>query len=270
MKSDRFTSIVCILTLITLSCLIQHKFQFYEQIDHYVEYAYSFNKSNDEPVKLKECKNCVVIVENGAPRIIKEKDINLLFIHIPKNAGTWVRKMLPGSNGGHDHLSLIEIRKHYPELVQKCTTFAIVRNPWERVVSMYNFHFNTNKMDIKGWGVYGLNILKKHNVKTFEDFVRLLFDHRDNIRGLGEIVWEKQMYFITDEKNKVIVDKIIRIENLHNEIIELFEEHCIKKKLPKKINVSQSKPYQSYYTQDTKHLVELTYAEDIAFTGYTY
>jgi hypothetical protein len=244
---------------------------FYEHIDHFVEYAYSFNKATDDAVKLENCKNCIVMDDNnGAPKIIKEKKINLLFIHIPKNAGTWVRRMLPGSNGGHDHVSLYEIRKHYPDLVEKCTTFAIVRNPWERVVSMYNFHFNTNKMDIKGWGVYGMNILKKHHVKTFEDFVRLLFKHRANIRCLGEIVWEKQMYFITDDENSVIVDKIIRMENLHEEIRALFKEHGIKKKLPGKINVSQSEPYQSYYNKETKLLVEITYAEDIAFTGYTF
>ena len=259
MESKIFTSIVCILTLIILSCFIQQKFMLFKHIDHFVELAYSFNKCNDEPVKLENCKNCIVINDKGSPKIIKEKDINLLFIHIPKNAGTWVRKMLPGSNGGHDHLSLFEIRKHYPELVEKCLTFAIVRNPWERVVSMYNFHFNTNKMDIKGWGVYGLNILKKHNVKTFDDFVRLLFEHRDNIRGLGEIVWEKQMYFITDDKNKVIVDKVMYIENLNNEIENLFRENGINKNLlTKKINVSQSRPYRSYYTRETKHLVELT------------
>jgi hypothetical protein len=272
MESNKyFTSIVYILILISLSCFIQHKFQFYKHIDHFVEYAYSFNKSTDDAVKLKDCKNCIVIEDKGSPKIIKEKDINVLFIHIPKNAGTWVRKTIPGSNGGHDHLSLFEIRKHYPELVEQCMTFAIVRNPWERVVSMYNFHFNTNKMDIKGWGVYGLNILKKHNVETFDEFVRLLFEHRDNIRGLGEIVWEKQMYFITDEKNEVIVDKIIHIENIHNEMKALIKENGIKKNLySKKINVSQSEPYQSYYTPETKHLVELTYAEDIAFTGYCF
>ena len=163
------------------------------------------------------------------------------------------------------------MRKHYPELIETCFTFAIVRNPWERVVSMFNFHFNTDKMDIKGWGHYGLRILQKHNVNCFEDFVRLLYKHRDNIRELGEIVWEKQVFFITDEKNKVIVDKIIYIENLHQEMMRLKNEYNITKKIPaKKINVSQSEPYRSYYTQETKHLIDLTYAEDIALTGYTF
>ena len=91
MESFRFTSILYILIMIFLSCIIQHKFQFYKHIDHFVEYAYSFNKSTDDAVKLKDCKNCIVIKDSGSPKIIKEKNLNVLFIHIPKNAGMTIR-----------------------------------------------------------------------------------------------------------------------------------------------------------------------------------
>ena len=233
----------------------------------------NFNLSDDdEYYKLGACKktkNCVTYTNNNTT-IIKE-DKAYLFIHIPKNAGTFVRKFLPGLNGPHDHLPLSEIKETFPELVKKNHTFVIIRNPWERCVSMYNFHVNSSNMDIKSWGYYGMEILDKHNVKTFEDFVRLLYDNRNNIINLGEIVWEKQVYFIKDNKGNILVDQIIRMENLDKELQILKSKFKIKLNIPKnKINVSNSNHYHEYYTPKIKEMVDEIFKEDIAFTGYKY
>lgn len=239
--------------------------------------SFEYDPEKDDAIRLSKCgdKNvrCVryqVDKPNESLVIVKEKR-PYLFIHIPKNAGTYLRKIFPGMNGGHDHITLATIRRYMPKLVRNNHTFAIVRNPWERTVSMYNNHVNTNHMDIKGWGNYGMRILRKHKVRNFTDFVRLLYKHRNKIRGLGEIVWEKQIHFISDKKGKVIVDQIIRMENLDTEIERLKKRFDITLPTPpNKINVSGTKEYRTYYTPETKALVSIIFKEDIALTGYTF
>lgn len=226
---------------------------------------YVFNE-NDEKHKLKSCENvkCIEYPFDRFGTLIKEEK-KYLFIHIPKNAGTYIRKMFPGINGGHDHVSALNIKKHLPHVFNKCYKFAVIRDPYERCVSMYNFHVNTAIMDIQGWGIYGMNILKKHNVESFEDFVELLYKNKNNIKKLGEIVWEKQTHFITDENGNIIVDKLIDIENLDKEVKILKKRFNITIPTPKKrINVSQTKDYMSYYSNQLIYdMVTNIYRDDI-------
>lgn len=234
--------------------------------------SFKYDKHKHEPNKLSLCESDVACVtyKNKGLQVTKENK-PYLFIHIPKNAGTYVRKIMPGMNGGHDHVTMNDIKKKMPEMCENVFSFAILRNPWERCVSMYNFHVNTDSMDIKGWGKYGMDILTKKNVNTFEDFVDLLYKHKNNIRGLGEIVWEKQVHFVTDNHGAVIVDQLIKIENLEQELNEIKTRFGITIPNPSgKINVSNSKDYRLYYNDRTKSLVEEIYKEDIALTGYTF
>lgn len=252
---------ILILISVLIVCVLYKKTQVIEKFMT----KYIFNE-NDEIHKLKSCENidCIEYPFDKFGTLIKENK-KYLFIHIPKNAGTYIRKMFPGMNGGHDHVSAFNIRKHLPNVFNDCYKFAIIRDPYERCVSMYNFHVNTNKMDIQGWGIYGLNILKKHNVQSFEDFVELLYKNKNNIKSLGEIVWEKQTYFITDEKGNIIVDKLIDIENLDDEVKILKKRFNITIPTPKnRINVSQTKDYMSYYSNQLIYdMVTNIYKDDV-------
>lgn len=63
----------------------------------------------------------------------------LVFIHIPKNAGTsvnfWLKKNLKGEKKGITHGGI----QHIPEIWNDAFTFAIVRNPWDRTLSFWSF-----------------------------------------------------------------------------------------------------------------------------------
>ena len=234
---------------------------------------FTYDENVDDAIRLSLCKNnvkCLTYQANKGSKIVKE-DKPYLLIHIPKNAGTFVRQVLPGMNGSHDHLTINEIKRKFPNILDDLYTFAIIRNPWERCVSMYNNHVKTNNMDIKGWGAYGMEILKKHNVNSFEDFVKLLHKNKSNIRKLGEIVWEKQINFITDEQNNIIVDKLIRIEDLDWELENLKNKFNIIRHTPvNKINVTNSGDYRKYYTNLTQKLVQDIYSEDILLGNYVF
>lgn len=244
-----------------------------KKIIKYPAEEFIFNEKHHDKIRLSKCNNedakCVSLV-NKKHTLIKENK-PYLFIHIPKNAGTYIRQILPGLNGSNDHMTALSIRTHFPAMFKSSYSFAILRNPWERCVSMYNNHVNTNHMDIKGWGAYGMKILKKHKVESFSDFVDLLHAHKDNISALGEIVWEKQIKFITDEKRRVIVDKLIKIEDIVDELNKIKKYYKITIPDPsKKINVSKTIDYKSYYTSEIKSKVDAIYKDDIELTKYTF
>ena len=230
--------------------------------------------ARSDHVRLRHCGDGVSCREYRSSHrsfIVKENK-PYLFVHIPKNAGTWVRQMFPGMNGGHDHMTLRTMMKRFPHVTAACHTFAIVRNPWDRVVSMYNNHMNTDRMDMKGWGNHGKRILDKHNVRTFGDFVRMLHAHRSNIRALGEVVWERQTEFVTDSDGKLIVDQLIYIEEIGAQIEALKQDFEVTIPTPPgRINSSDTSDYRSYYaSHELRDMVAEIYRSDIEMTKYVF
>ena len=63
-----------------------------------------------------------------------------MFIHVPKNGGTSVKRALYKSDPGH--ASLRYYRLFFPSYLARAETFAIIREPTERFLSGYDFLMN--------------------------------------------------------------------------------------------------------------------------------
>ena len=93
---------------------------------------------------------CSVFYSKAAPACVLRHGVNAtaalnplvvsqpgaLFVHIPKNAGTSVRKLVPGRNGNDDHLSLEEMARHGVAPGPAVFSFAFARHPLDRLVSV--------------------------------------------------------------------------------------------------------------------------------------
>lgn len=197
------------------------------------------------------------------------KKNKIIFIHVPKNAGTAVLSLasfdFDGVKDSHKPASMF--RYSYPDLWQEYRKFAIVRNPWDRVVS----NFEYAKMEKSHWHsgdsttVYGLHpdylTLKD---KSFEEAVDLLVESPESLKHPG---WWPQTYFICDEDGSLLVDKFFYQDKLDedSEFNSIFPG-------VRKINTSTRKSlnYKDYYSLKTFHKVYSYYKTDIDFLNFEY
>jgi hypothetical protein len=190
-----------------------------------------------------------------------------IFVHIPKNAGTSVIKA-----DGYDfedlensHRPATEFRYKFPACWDNYYKFAIVRNPWDRLVS----NFEYGRMLKSYWHsadkttVYGLHpdyLLLKD--LSFEETVHLLNTDPKKFNHPG---WKMQCHFLCDNSNSLLVRNIFRQESLANnqEFLQLFPNipHC------NSSNRAYTN-YMKYYTLETFELVKRIYYEDVVKFNY--
>lgn len=170
------------------------------------------------------------------------------FIHIPKNGGsavtTWLQQnhiefMLgkPGKGvGKHKKASAWE--------QEETKKFCVVRNPYTRIISYYNYIASTEQ-----W-------------TSFEAFIKnKLAPTRFKIPS----PWELQISWIVNSQDQTLCEKIMRYETLESELQEYFD--CFSP-LPK-VNQTQSNPASLQdLTDSLKHIVREHFLLDFQRFGY--
>ena len=207
--------------------------------------------------------------------LISEKH-NFIFIHIYKNAGTSITNILEpfvlGKWQGKVHKALNKLSIPSPffdphpfhghikasEIIDSLGrdkfdsffSFAIVRNPWDWQVSFYNY------------------MLKQKDHHQHELVKELgSFDGYIKWRCENEVRYQKD--FIYSKNNELLVNFVGRYESLDVDFSRICSRIGISASLPK-LNVSNTKPYQSYYTEKTKDLVRQAFEPDIKTFDYDF
>jgi hypothetical protein len=130
-------------------------------------------------------------------------------------------------------------------------SFAIIRNPWDWQVSLYK---------------YMLKNASHHQ----HDLVKSLgsFDAYIKWRCAEEVKFQKD--FIYSEDGKLLVDFVGRFERVNNDFVEICSRIGIPTPLLPKRNISNTKPYQQFYNEETRELVRRTFDPDITLFGYDF
>ena len=192
--------------------------------------------------------------------IISDK-YHIIFIHIPKNAGTYITTLLfnldpnikryTKNGNGHikakDCIEIIGLEKF-----NKYTKICVVRNIFDKIYSLYNYTKNDKKCT-------AYEIVKN---MPFIKFIEI-YIHDENCLNLP---------YIVDRNGKVLVDNIIKFENLDTELNRIFDflnidiSGCIP---PSKINQYGIGTYGDKYNLTTINMVKLLAKEDIDFFNFT-
>ncbi len=129
-------------------------------------------------------------------------------------------------------------------------SFAFVRNPWDWHVSFYNYV-------VKDPSHHQHYLVRK--LGSFEKYVEW---------KCGKAV-RLQKDFVYSGDGELLVDFLGRHENLSADFQTICSRIGISTSLPK-LNVSKTKPYQEFYSDETKELVRLAYDADIKLFGYDF
>lgn len=207
--------------------------------------------------------------------MVISKKHKFIFIHIPKNAGTSMASSLSSITKEKKHWAVSESTKHqnlrdliftrknanlYNKVFNDCNfldyyKFAIVRNPYDRMISLYNY---LRKYEVRK---------EIHTVKDFEAFINLLKQDDSWVSKLHST--KLQLSYIVDSNNNIAVDYIGRFEELDKSIKDINKKLLIDIRL-KKLNHSSSNSFDlnKYYNETTRQIVNERFLKDFETFNY--
>jgi hypothetical protein len=207
------------------------------------------------------------------------------FVHVPKTGGTSIEyalEMRPDSKredlrtlfgriessalksrgfltGYLQHLTAEQIRELDPELLgHRYFSFAMVRNPWARMVSSF-----THKDP---------HLLREARARAIE-LEKISFpDYVWQTGRLQHAHLQSQCEYVHDAKGQLLVDFVGRFESLTSDFQKVCRRLGIEKQLPAKKQSKQkiSNDYHDYYDDETRAAVASRYAQDIECFGYSF
>jgi len=180
----------------------------------------------------------------------------VIFIHIPKNAGSTItraldtaferRRKLPRGPQIHDDNITKEMAKEF-------FIFAVQRNPWDRFVSLWNYWKNKRKI---------INL-------SFEEFCVSDFK---TVLPESESKHLLQQVQLNNQPDFVNVDFWVKYESLQKDYDRVCSHLGLSydQILPHINSSKQTRHYKSYYTPELKEIIGERFKEDIEFFGYEF
>ena len=180
-----------------------------------------------------------------------------IFIHINKTAGTSIGNAI--GLAVKDHLTAREVIDRIGQQSwDEAYKFTLVRNPWDKVVSHYEYRRKKNKTGIATQNV------------TFTEWVRMTYGPDKNPAFYNNPKsFQPQVEWLKDHHGKVSVDFAGRFETINRDFEHITRHIGIDAELPH-LNASRRSAYQSYYDQESRDMVARWFAEDIEFFGYSF
>lgn len=179
------------------------------------------------------------------------------FVHIPRNAGTSICLALDLHPGIHRPWAFY--REQNPERWADYLSFAVIRNPWERLASCYRYARTARSYhhDASTGNAHPDHALL--STLTFAQALRLL-----GTPHLQHPGWLPQADWICDATGRVQVNHLLRYESLADDWACLFSGID----LPGHVNASAPDEEPALYGPEEVQAVRDYYARDLAIFGY--
>ena len=188
--------------------------------------------------------------------IISRPQYKFIFIRIPKTASSSMKRvLLPYMQKGYSIRVRYRDIKSLKNLVcAKCMLghyykFTFVRNPFERIVSYYEFNKGVYKRNNKPW--------------PYREFKEFVFE-----KGYW---WQfRQHEWLVNKNGKPIVNFIGRFENIKEDWLKLCNNLGIEPKPLPVINKTKHRPYQEYYNNELRDFVTDVVKRDLELFDYVF
>ena len=214
--------------------------------------------------------------------------IQKFFIHIPKNGGMSIRRSniarpkvmiaTPQTHktgeytqavrnkmqslGEHDGFEHARWKDIHPRITNSHISFAILRNPWDRVVSRFFFAKLAIEVQQKSPKTYA-------DTSSFEAFLeeRHKWGGKDFMWHRAIRGWYPAFDHVTDEKGTVQCE-CLRFENLDHDICKYFKIPMMTK--PRNVTGLNKGSYMDVYSPKTIQIVADWYQKDIVTWGFDF
>ena len=182
-------------------------------------------------------------------RIRMIRHCGLLFIHIPKNAGTSISHTIYDMDIGHETIRYFHARMHD---VRKYPSFAILRDPLKRFLSAYRYAQMGGSSDRRvSAGFRG----RYMNFRCIDDAL----DHIANARSPYDIdhIFRQQKWYLTDKNGEIAVDHLFMMDDMDS--VSSFMKKYTSRYIP---HINRT-PYDAPpLNVDQIHRIRLIYNDD--------
>ena len=204
------------------------------------------------------------------PFVPAEDDLRAIFIHVPKAAGTSVRRALYGTKSFH--IPAIRYLAADKDRFERYFKFCFVRNPWDRVCSAYHYlwikrHADQSFPDHR-WASHYLS-----EIKNFGEFVARLDDDQDFCVTVRRYIhFRDQADWVTAPGNRTrpLVDFIGRYERLDEDYRALETRLGLSVPLPSERVRRDRRDFRELYDSRMVDVIARIYATDIELFGYNF
>lgn len=175
--------------------------------------------------------------------------MDFIFVHINKTAGSSIEEAL-GLRFRHRTARQI-IGEIGLEKWRNCFTFAVVRNPWDKVLSHYSYRVQTDQTGM-GDGCVG-----------FSEWVREAYGKRNPRFYDKPMMFMPQADWISDVEGRILVNFVAHFENLQAD----FDNVCARigrdpVMLPHR-KQSRHGDYRGYYDAESRGIVADWFRRDL-------
>ena len=199
-------------------------------------------------------------------------DLKCIFVEVPKTGSTSIRSII-----GHPqkpHMNIKEIQeKFFAEQIHPSNNFlknifykqkaerqwntyykfGFVRNPWDRVVSLY-------------LRKEGLQMADK---MSFHEFVHWIENSSDT--SIHPSKHKNQLDWFLDSKGNIAVDFIGKFESLNEDWKIIAKKLGTSTTLPHtNKNIAKKKHYTEYYNNELREIIAKKFQKDIDYFGYKF
>lgn len=217
--------------------------------------------------------------------MIISEQYGFIFVHIPKTAGLAVTDAF-GKYGRprgrtiwrsisrrmpfQESPSVAHFRVHEPasKMIAKLSrpvfdsflSFSVIRNPFDHAVSHYEY---MKQFRIK-------STAQKVGDMSFREYL----EYRMKPPFWNDTIFARmpdQCYYLTDKSGQIAVKRLVRFENLREELEDLSRDLKLPDFALRHVNKTKAarKPMESYYDSDTIDLVRRIYHRDFGALGYS-